>query len=120
MLTLSKRDFLKVGSGMTWSPEYSGTGVVAVAHNSGITEILLTEILGLWSDSHEIVVKERLNSGDVVFWTTLPKETVVMLSMIPNTYEIAFEGDEAVLPDDVEEPKDGRWNWFGTEEEGDE
>ncbi len=120
MLTLSKKDFLKVGGGMTWSPEYSGTGVVSVAQNAGITEILLTEILGLFGDDYEIVVKERLNSGDVIFWTTVPKETVVMLSMIPDTYEIAFESDEEVFPDDVEEPEDGRWNWFGTEEGGDE
>lgn len=120
MLTLSKRAFLKVGKGMTWSSEYSGTGIVSEAQNAGITEILLTEILGLWADSPEIVVKERLNSGDVIFWTTVPKETVVRLSMIPDTYEIAFESDEEAFPDDVEEPRDGRWNWFGTEEEGDE
>ena len=120
MLTLNKKAILKVGGGLTWSDEYSGTGVVSIAQNAGITEIILTEILGLFGEDYEIVVKERLNDGNVIFWTTVPKETIVMLSMIPDTYEIALEKDEEFFSDDVEEPEDGRWNWFGTEEEGEE
>ncbi len=116
MLTISKSDILKLGTALVWDEERfdTDTGFVVPKVLEGITEMLLKEALYLFGDDCVIHTLEhdRAN-GNVIFWTTLCQGQIslLMLSKQKAYEEIVIE----VLPE-VDEPEDGRWNYFGEAE----